>query len=130
MGILIWLKVICTHYKIGSGDITLGLDGQVALDSINLEQVPGKTKDYDMVILIQHTIKCLSIKVNFRWVEGHQDEKTHTTELDVWARLNILANDIAKEYWKVNSNNLPISNIKMNQYALFYNQEWLQYYHT
>ena len=123
-----WLEVVVTHFEITSGGITIGLDGQVALDSILADHTPGKTKDYDMVVLIKSLIDELPITVQFRWVEGHQDDRHQVADLDVWARLNILANDIAKDYWRENETSLPTSNLKLTSFALFYNHEWLQNY--
>jgi hypothetical protein len=43
-------------------------------------------------------IKKLPIKVCWKWAEGHQDDD-HSSLLDEWALVNIMADQLAKAFW-------------------------------
>jgi hypothetical protein len=117
VGMAITLKMLCQLYDITSGKITLGLDGQSALNSTSSVWDPRcQKRDFDILWEARKQLQALPITIAFRWVEGHQDDPNKTPMrilpehlmvgtqrhygcLDRWAKLNIEADLKAKEYW-------------------------------
>jgi hypothetical protein len=81
------VAVIIQQYNITKGSITIALDGESALDQASAE-TPLKIDqaDFDILQDIQEQLHILPIKVEWKWVEGHQDKKGKT--LDWWALQN------------------------------------------
>jgi hypothetical protein len=86
-GILAALALITQHYNITNGSITIALDGESALDIASADD-PLKIfrPDFDILQDIRVRLSLLPITVNWRWVEGHQNEKGKT--MDWWAWKN------------------------------------------
>ena len=69
------LNILCNMYDITSGKITLGLDGKSALNSANSDFDPHcQKRDFDLLWEARKQLDALPIEVDFRWVEGHQDD--------------------------------------------------------
>ena len=125
LGILIWVAELISHQHITTGSLEIGLDGKNAVQALTKDFVPTQSKDYDMLQLALTIRQTLPIKISFRWVEGHQDDHTDVTNLDLWGRLNVMAHNRATAYWSVvtkpRENNVP-----MNPYSLYYDTKWVQ----
>jgi ribonuclease HI len=99
-GILLVLQILCTKFKIHSGSIEIGLDGQQALLAasedwpLNIAQ-----PDFDLLKDIRAKIQKLPIKVKWHWIKGHQDDDIDYQNLDSWAKNNVQADTMAKLYW-------------------------------
>jgi hypothetical protein len=87
VGILSAVAVIIQQYDITKGSITIALDRESALDQASAE-TPLKVNqaDFDILQDIRERLHILPIKVEWKWVEGHQDKKGRT--LDWWALQN------------------------------------------
>jgi hypothetical protein len=118
-GILSAVAVMIQQYDITSGSITIALDGKSALDQASAE-TPLKIDqaDFDILQDIREQLNILPLKVQWKWVEGHQDKKGKT--LDWWALQNQKVDLNAKEFLakciyvsqtmcETNANNIIIS---------------------
>jgi hypothetical protein len=132
----ITLKILCNMYDITSGKITLGLDGKSALNSATSEFDPYcQKRDFDLLWEARKQLEDLPIEVDFRWVEGHQDDdprpmqilpddlitgtQRHYGCLDRWAKLNIEADQKAKDFWQVHHNtSVPNTKFTKKQMAV------------
>jgi hypothetical protein len=47
----------------------------------------------------------LLIKINWKWINGHQDDSPSHASLDEWAQANIYMNSMAKAYWNYLNDN-------------------------
>jgi hypothetical protein len=129
VGMAITLHMLCKMYDITEGKITLGLDGQSALNSTKASWDPHCWKrDFDILWEARKQLAALppNLKVSFIWVEGHQDSKSygdrrpsrelpqdlitglqhHHGSLDKWALLNIAADTRAKAFWDLHRHRL------------------------
>lgn len=97
-GILSALEVLAHHFSLTDGSITIALDGQSAL-----REASGDTPlrvdqpDFDLLQEIRRRIALLPFVLRWRWVEGHQRERGHTS-LDWWARANDHVDGTAKAF--------------------------------
>lgn len=91
---------ICAHINITQGKITLGCDGEGALKAIQLNYTVTKSarKHFDLIYAIRQAIQCSPLKWNFTHVKGHQDDEVSWEKLDRWARLNVMADQCAKQF--------------------------------
>ena len=109
IGALTWLNQFLIDQKLTDINITLGLDGESAVKSIQKPFLPETASDYDILWLIQQALKSLrekSTTITIRWIKGHQTKFKSITELDIWGRLNELADSLAKNIghtWKRNN---------------------------
>jgi hypothetical protein len=104
MGILSVTKVLCQVHNITEGAIEIGLDCEAAIKALTTEQLPkAKNRDFDLIMECRNTARQLPISINFRWIEGHQDDKGK--RLDWWARQNIRMDQKAKRFWRRHSKN-------------------------
>ena len=96
-GILSAVAIIIQHYDITEGSITIALDGSSALDQASADN-PLKIDqpDFDILQDIRARLHLLPIKVEWRWVEGHQDEKGKM--MDWWALQNQKVDRNAKAF--------------------------------
>jgi hypothetical protein len=75
-GALAVLDVLVKYYHIESGSVTIALDGLLALQQcagdwpLSIDQ-----PCFDVLQDVRGRLKALPITVDFRWVEGHQDDK-------------------------------------------------------
>ena len=141
VGIATALKLLCQVHDITEGKITIGLDGLSALNSCKSKWDPHCSKvDFDMIWESRKILNSLPIDVAYRWVEGHQDTgrrdpyrdqrparvlpdnlkfgtERHYGCLDRWAKLNIEADQKAKDYWAEKSHH-PVPNRRLSQERL------------
>ena len=86
------------QYK--KGVITIALDCETALKTCaKSDPLSIKMKCFDILQDIRTRLNILPIKVLWRWVEGHQQEKGK--KMDWWARRNFHVDLAAKAYLKV-----------------------------
>ena len=99
-GILMVLDILCKKFKITSGSIEIGLDGQQALIAasedwpLNIAQ-----PDFDLLKDIRAKIQKLPLQIKWHWIKGHQDDSIDYQNLDSWAKNNVQADMMAKLYW-------------------------------
>ncbi len=98
VGMLETLKRICHDYAITEGHLTIGLDGSQALkDASEVTWHPPASKaHYDLIRQIRSRLHSLPLRISWRWVEGHQDDKSH--KLDAWAKANVMADALAQGF--------------------------------
>jgi hypothetical protein len=91
------VAVIIQQCDITKGSITIALDVELAIDQVSVE-TPLKIDQADFEILqdIRERLNILPIKVEWKWVEGHQDKQGKT--LDWWALQNQKADLKAKAF--------------------------------
>jgi len=78
----------------------LGCDGLGPLRRCFSPTNPSpKIYHFDFISTIRSEIHKLVIKWNWHHIEGHQDEKTDASNLDIWAWLNIEMDQCAKLEW-------------------------------
>lgn len=89
---------ICHRAGIRSGKITLGCDGEGALNAIQMEYsvVKSSRKHFDLIYSIRQAIKHSPLQWQFKHVKGHQDDHIAWENLDRWAQLNVMADASAK----------------------------------
>jgi hypothetical protein len=92
--------VLVKHYHIESGSVTIALDGLSALQQcagdwpLSIDQ-----PCFDVLQDIRGRLNELPITVDFRWVEGHQDDKGMAYyNLDWWGLMNYKMDLAAKQY--------------------------------
>jgi hypothetical protein len=102
-GILCVVEELCDLYRITSGSITIGCDNEKCLwMSIDKPgSITPRSKSFDLLSAIRQKIRTIPITVHSHWVKGHQDNYAlHSSRLDLWARLNIEMDSLAKLYWE------------------------------
>jgi hypothetical protein len=94
------LDILCKKFKIDSGSIEIGLDGQQALIAASDEWPLNIAQpDFDLLKDIRAKWKRLPITVKWHWIKGHQDDDLDYENLDSWAKNNVQADTMAKLYW-------------------------------
>ncbi|HEY9817588.1 MAG TPA: hypothetical protein V6D20_17545 [Candidatus Obscuribacterales bacterium] len=114
-GILVLLELIADHFHLTHGKITIGLDGESALQQAEGDWLlkPCQT-DFDLLFDIRQRLKQCPIQCEFRWIKGHQDKHAAYEDLDNWAKLNVQCDDKAKLHSLACSNaNLIKPNIRL-----------------
>ena len=99
IGGLTLIKLVCQVYNITSGKVTLGLDGQNAMNRAEQDESFGSMADWDLIKVAHFIISELPIDCNWRWIQGHQDDDKSFEELDEWAKMNVVMDTTAKNYW-------------------------------
>jgi hypothetical protein len=66
------------------------------------------TSEYDISVQIYNTQKEHNIKARFKWMKGHQDNKTRYKDLPLEAPLNVDADELAGEYQEEQGEFLPM----------------------
>ena len=96
-GILAVTSCICKKYSVDEGQITVALDGEQALlKASSLWPLSPTDTDFDLLSDIRRKIEKLPIKINWHWIEGHQDDDTPYHLLPPLAKDNVLADGLAK----------------------------------
>ena len=126
IGAIVWIQTLCKHYNVNNGFIELGLDGDSAIKALERHRLHESDADYDMIWLIKKTLSKIPINIKFRWIKGHQTDFKHISELDIWGRLNEMADKLAKRYWETTKTSPHPCNIQMTPFGLFYNQDWMR----
>ncbi|HEY9817964.1 MAG TPA: hypothetical protein V6D20_19475, partial [Candidatus Obscuribacterales bacterium] len=119
-GILVLLDLIVTHFSISAGSITIGLDGESALNQTAGDWLlkPQQT-DFDLLYDIRQRLKLLPITCSFQWIKGHQDDHKQYSTLDPWAQLNVQCDEQAKAHCTACSNHIkPNIRFKHEKWSL------------
>ena len=131
-GILTCTLLLCETFQINHGKITIGFDGKSAMDRLNhSDSDVSRVTDFDLLKLIRHLIDVLPIRIEWHWVEGHQDDHKPWEELDHWAQHNILMDNLAKSYWVYcnRTSKRPFrKKLEGEGCALFWNQRKLSHF--
>jgi hypothetical protein len=97
--IVLTVSTLCAHYGLTEGGITVGCDGESAL-----EQAFGQTEItladpcYDLLLAICNILSHSPLRRHTTHIKGHQDDNTPLSQLDIWAKLNIKMDSTAKKY--------------------------------
>jgi ribonuclease HI len=148
-GALAIIESLCKVHDIQDGAITIGLDGQQALLEAGGDWPLSPTQAaYDMLFDIRSKIRRLPITVHWKWIKGHQDDDANT-ELDEWAKANVMVDNLAKSYWNhlcsvehepqsqrfgdegwaLHINNKKVSKFDKNRiYQSLYNEKVIEYW--
>ena len=100
-GALAIVAIFVQFFKIEEGSVTLALDGESALKQcrgtwpLSVDQ-----NSFDILQDIRARVASLPIKVNWKWVEGHQDDHACISNLDWWGRTNVRVDSLAKSYMR------------------------------
>jgi hypothetical protein len=79
------------------GKITLGCDNEGAIKALDADRVyTSKWSSYDILFQIQKELTTSPAEWTFNHVKGYQDDETNYTELDDWAKANIIVDKMAK----------------------------------
>ena len=100
VGILTTVKLLHEPQLITQGTITIGLDGKNPLRRASAMDTIASHSDYDLIKVIHSLRDELSVKIQWRWIEGHQDDHLAWHDLDNWTRMNILMDETAKQFWQ------------------------------
>jgi ribonuclease HI len=75
LAVLIILQALCDAHGISEGSIILSLDSQSALAKAKGSwKLKPRQSDFDILLDIRERTKRLPIKVQYKWIKGHQDE--------------------------------------------------------
>ena len=98
VGLIRHVDIICADYNITSGQIEVGCDGEEAFKIATRAHFRPATKisHFDIVSRLHHLINNNVITWTFRHVRGDQDKNIPFFMLDIWSRLNVLADADAK----------------------------------
>jgi hypothetical protein len=104
LGIQTLARLLCLHFKIDSGGITLACDGLSALEQAFYKgHAVATKKSFDIVHAIRHHLRSSKLLWTSRHVKGHQDELKEWAELTWWEQQNVrmdgLAKDKMQRYW-------------------------------
>ena len=91
---------ICSQYKITSGKVEVGCDGEEAFKIATRHHYrpTSKISHHDLTTKLHHLINNSPITWKFRHVRGHHDDKKSTHQLNIWECMNIKADSMAKAY--------------------------------
>jgi hypothetical protein len=100
LAIVVVTEAIATLHDIQEGTIELGCDCKSGLTSV-FEHVYDTPKQphYDLIHDIRRKIADSKLIWKFRHVRGHQDDHVSYHSLDMWGRLNVEMDTLAKAYW-------------------------------
>ena len=99
LGILTALNILCKHYSITQGAITLGCDGLSALQSIVLktkERYSPNGEHSDIISSALHLKEILPIEIKATHILGHQDEHVAFENLTRLEQMNVRMDAMAK----------------------------------
>jgi len=98
-GAIAIVAIFVQFFEIEAGGITLAQDGESALKQCQGSwPLSFNQKSFDLLQDIRARVASLSVKVSWKWVEGHQDDHAHQGSLDWWARMNIHVDNLAKSF--------------------------------
>ena len=103
-GSLCVVEQVCEEHNVSSGRVTIGCDGEEALwrSCASKDIVRPTDSDFDLIYAIRTKIANLPVEVETHWVKGHQDDLgLGVQRLDLWARLNIWCDALAKQHWSI-----------------------------
>ena len=92
-------NVISSAFNVTTGKITHGVDNQVVLTNcFGPDEPDTTTPGFNLVKKIRASIRLSGIKWVGKKVKAHQDDDQEYDTLDPWAKANIKADKIAKDY--------------------------------
>ena len=98
-GLLASLKIIVKKFKITSGSIEIGLDGESAKDQAEDDYfLKIQQSSFDVILDIRRRVKELPINIKWRWIKGHAREKGF--RLNWWHLMNEKMDKLAKKFTK------------------------------
>ena len=98
-GLLASLKIIVKKFKITSGSIEIGLDGESAKDQAEDDYfLKIQQSSFDIILDIRRRVKELPINIKWRWIKGHAREKGF--RLNWWHLMNEKMDTLAKKFMK------------------------------
>ena len=102
-------NIICSAFNVMTGKITHGVDNQAALTNCFGPDKPDtSTPGFNRVKKIRASIRSSGIEWVGKKVKAHQDNDKKYNTLDPWAKANIKADQIAKDYLQEIMNKEPI----------------------
>ena len=99
VGGLTLLLLVCRVHNIRQGAVTLGLDGKNAMNRAEQDASHANMSDWDLIKAAHHLMNELPITCKWKWIQGHQDDDKEFSELDNWAKMNVVMDATAKQYW-------------------------------
>jgi len=98
--VLMAILAICRFYNITEGKAMIGCDNEKAgwLVGYRLLQLLLHTKHANLVRAIRKIVAAIPIKIEFVYVEGHQDDNVSFDQLDRISQLNVMMDYKAKWY--------------------------------
>jgi hypothetical protein len=100
------IAAVCLVHDIHTGSITIGLEGKQAMIAASEDWPLSPARpDYDLLTDIRAKVRGLPIKINWKWIKGHQDDGPSHASLDKWAQANIYMDSMAKAYWNYLNDN-------------------------
>ena len=100
-GIVTMVNLLCTHYDISKGKVTIACDGDsalwMAIDSHG--PVGPDVQQFDMIAAIRAQVAKSKVEWVSRQVQGHQDKNPYNV-LDRFETLNCEMDASAKEHWE------------------------------
>jgi hypothetical protein len=100
------IAAVCLVHDIHTGSITIGLDGEQAMIAASEDwPLSPAHPDYNLLTDIRAKVRGLPIKINWKWIKGHQDDGPSHASLDEWAQANIYMDIMAKAYWNYLNDN-------------------------
>jgi hypothetical protein len=97
---ILYITDICKTHNILNGHITIGCDGLGAISACSefYEVVSSNRKHFDLLRAIATAIDKSPLTWNFKHVKAHQDETKAFHDLSFLEKLNVYADDYAKQY--------------------------------
>ena len=112
-GTLVWIQSFCITHQLEEGQIKIGLDGESAIKALEQCFLYKSDADYDIPWNIRRLLSEIPIQVKFRCIKGHQLDFKNINKLDIWGRLNELADNLAKRYWTAAQHHPHSSNLRI-----------------
>ncbi len=99
MGSILVIQEICTLYNIGANKVELRCDGlgQIRIMNKMHPSTNNSRRHFDLIEAIRRILKESNTIWTFKHVKGHQDRLAKNQDLDIWAKLNIIADEEAKK---------------------------------
>ena len=103
--IVVIIEAIARFHDIQEGIIELGCDCESGITAIFTHKYDTpKQPHHDLIHEIRQTIAKSKLTWKYRHVRGHQDKHATYNMLDMWGRLNVEMDTMAKVYWNDTSN--------------------------
>jgi hypothetical protein len=98
LGILTLNNLLCVHYGINSGGVTLACDGLSALQQSFYDGPAVITRpDFDLIHTLRHHLKVSQLKWTSWHMNGHQEDIKEWAELTWWEKQNVRMDHAAKD---------------------------------
>ena len=99
LGLIMTVNAFCARHNITQGSITAKCDGEGTIKVTQwMHAITKNTRNhFDMILAIKKAIDVSPLKWNFVHLAGHQDRHMSFFQLDRWAQLNVLADELAKQ---------------------------------